>query len=201
MTRPLVVEREAVGARPDLDDAAIVRRVRQRRRDQALAHDVGAAICRPRRLRAEPVLDVGEDQLLMLLLVLEAELDDARVGTILDDRVQHAAIDLGAIRVHVGQRRPRYQAATFAPRARAGRLVVAVEQERVLGGDRRDAEWREHERLEEPRRVREVPLRGARIGHRLQLRVFRRQRCAQAHRARTHAFEAIGERHRHVGGP
>jgi hypothetical protein len=78
-----------------------------------------------------------------------------------------------------------------APRAldsRADRLVVAVEQirpRRFLG---------EHERLEEPGRVREVPLGGRGVGERLDGGVSVAERRCEVERQATRRREPFGER-------
>jgi len=71
------------------------------------------AIHRIERVERKQVLQVGEDELLMLLLVMQAELDqrvEVRCDTALD-QPQHALVDIGAICAHFLERRPREQAA------------------------------------------------------------------------------------------
>ena len=77
MARPLVVEREAGPVVTDLDETAGMRRPFQ-------GGDLGGAgrgrprvrtIRGPQRVRPQRVVDVGEDELLVLLLVVEAQLD------------------------------------------------------------------------------------------------------------------------------
>src|SRR5207253_6468854 len=64
-------------------------------------------------------------------------------------------------------RRPREHPAARARVTLADRFVIRVEEEPVARVERRHAARREDERLEEPRRVRAVPLRRARARHRL----------------------------------
>ena len=196
MARLLDVEREAFRTRPgrvltggaDVDEPALDL-VPSPRHDPVgeRPREVGP-IRRLERLRRERVLRVGQHQFLMLLLVLKPELDALRIGVAAMVRPRDAIVDLGAIRVHLAQRRPRHPAAPRAIDARADRVVVAVPQIRRARVERLAGE---HELLEEPRRVREVPLRRARVGHRLELRVLGGERCAQAQRAGTHGLESF----------
>src|ERR1044071_87407 len=106
--------------------------------------------------------NVGQQQLLMLLLVMNAQLDQRqyfgreRAG----EQCLQLLVDGGAVGVHLRDGRTRQQA-TLGPRmARTDRFVVRVEEKvpalvihtvaRTMGA--------EHEGLEKPRRVREVPL-------------------------------------------
>src|SRR5690606_17350198 len=85
-----------------------------------------------------------------------------------------------------------------APRPRVHRadaVVVAVEQVVPLRIHRRIAVARaEHEALEEPGRVRQVPLGRAGVGHALHHRVLGRQRRGQRDAARAHRAVARGQR-------
>ena len=90
MSRPLVVEREAVPGEADLDQAARMRHPGRRLRSLRSSvperiddgglnsfrnESSGRRVRGTQRVRPQRVLDVGEDQLLVLLLVLEAQLD------------------------------------------------------------------------------------------------------------------------------
>ena len=74
----------------------------------------------------------------MLLLVLEPELDDRRALGVRRDRAreqrEHARVDVRALGEHLGQRRPREQAALRPREGLADRLVVGVEQLAVRAG-------------------------------------------------------------------
>src|SRR5690606_1827091 len=72
--RSLVVEGEAVGARADLDDASLVRDPGPAAGRAARGRGLGDA-ARSEHVARERELEVGEEQLLVLLLVLEAELE------------------------------------------------------------------------------------------------------------------------------
>ena len=90
-----VVEGEAVAGVADLADALGEaqplerRRVRRRRGRGAVG-----AIDRVERVEPEQVLQVGEHQLLVLLLVVQAELDDRPRGAV---DLGHARVDVRAI--------------------------------------------------------------------------------------------------------
>jgi hypothetical protein len=129
----------------------------------------------------------------VLLLVMQAELEPrprAVVERAGRERMRHAAIDRGAIGVHAIEARVREHAPARPLDARADRLVVAVEQELERRIKRLAAE---HERLEEPGGVCEVPLRGARVGHRLDDGIFRRQRSTQLDRPAAHPGKPVGQ--------
>jgi hypothetical protein len=176
VARQLVVEREATG-RSDLRDAAVVAAPAERRRATRRAA-VRRAICGPQRLRPEHVLRVGQDQLLVLLLVMQAELDSRGIEHALGEATRDALVDLRAIRVHALEARPREHPTPWPIDARPDGLVVAVEQ---LRERRIEHRFGEDEGLEEPGRVREVPLRGARIDHGLHDLVLDGERRAQRH--------------------
>ena len=83
------------------------------------------------RIERQRVLDVGQEQLLVLLLVLQAEADESLDLGVAGARCQqrlHSLVDVGAVAQHVGQRRPRDQAALGTRMLRADALVVAVEE-------------------------------------------------------------------------
>ena len=172
--RALVVESEALALVADHDDAAgmlvplgcgavLMRRSRRRRR---LPHR------RSERVLEQRVLDVGQQQLLMLLLVRDAELDQPGAGGI-GQQPRHRRVDVRAPRHDLGQSRARQHAASRAQDALALGLVIGIEQERPLlvvePVTRQPVA--QQERLEEPGGVREVPFGRRGVGHRLQRRV------------------------------
>lgn len=80
MARPLIVEGEAAARMPDLDDAA--RKVDPvHGRNRACGRRRRRCVDRVGRVGGEGVLDVGQHQFLVLLLVMQAELDQGhRIG-------------------------------------------------------------------------------------------------------------------------
>ncbi len=156
----------------------------------------------------QQVLQIGDDQLLVLLLVLQPELHErTEIGLARRARQQalHARVDVRTIGADLVERRARQQSALGPRMLRPDRVVVRVEEHPERRGERHEPglEALEHERLEEPGGVPEMPLHRARIGHRLQCTVFRRQGCGktrrcvadlrEAHRQAVHRCEAVVE--------
>lgn len=173
----------------DLDDTARLPQPAQRAiggwRGMARG-DVARPERRQQRIARERMQHVRDDQLLMLLFVMQPECNLGRQqveqrGICRGDRVQHGRVDMTPVRMHVGQRGTRQKAALFPRLARAERFVVGVEQERIgivergITGD----VPHQHDCLEEPRRMREMPLRRAGVGHRLHGLIFGSQRRRQ----------------------
>ena len=132
----------------------------------------------------EGVLDVGGDEFLMLLLVLEAE-GDAAGGFVFEGMLEEAVdggVDVGAVGEDGVERRAGEGGAELLLGHVAEGVVVAVEEpvevgmEGLVGGD----ELAEDEGLEEPAGVGEVPLDGAGFGTGLDHEVFGRERGAEA---------------------
>ena len=100
-----------------------------------------------------------------------------------------------AIGAHFVERRPAQHAPARPGVARALGLVITVEQEGVALVERRVAEHvvAEHEGLEEPRRVREVPLGRRGIGERLDRGVGVGQRRGEVERQLAGSAEAPEE--------
>jgi hypothetical protein len=196
--RPLVVEREAFAAVAELDQPAGERGEGQRRRAGGRgARRRARAVAGRERLLRQRVQRVGEDQLLVLLLVGQPQRQrrcQRRDLGVVEPRQQrhHLAVDRAAVGRDLVAARPRQQPALRPRVPRPDRLVVRVPQEPGARIDRRDAARLQHERLEEPRRVRAVPLGRAARRHRLQLLIFWRQRRRQRLGARAHGAEALG---------
>ena len=196
MRRALVVEAIAVALMADGVDAfgklgvTLLRR-RFRRLPIGIVGGMG-------RVLREGVQDVGEHQLLMLLLVVQSDLQNARdfgprrTARFGDQRFNRR-IDVRAVLRDLGRVRPRDQS-TFGPRmARAGGDVIRVEQKREalivnpVGGHVR----LNQKRLEEPGRVRAMPLGRACVRHRLDRLILRRKRHGAALGLAAHAAERL----------
>ena len=135
----------------------------------------------------EGVQDVGQHQFLMLLLVVDADLDqrrDRRQGVLagLVKEFHHRGVDMPAIGGDLVGAGPGEVAALVAGVARSGGDVVGIEQEGVVRvkGLVALAVLAEQELLEEPGRMGAVPFRGAGVRHRLDQLVFRGQRGGAA---------------------
>ncbi len=116
----------------------------------------------------------------MLLFVCDPELDDGqdppeRLGAGCLDEAPQAFVDACAVVAHIGGARARKQTPMGACVARTFCVVVRVVEQRVPWIDGRDPRGLEDEGLEEPGRVRPVPLGRARVGHRLELLVLGRE--------------------------
>ena len=142
------------------------------------------------------MLDVGQDQLLVLLLVLQAE-DDERLDVLVagprrNERM-HALVDVGAVGLDVGERRPGDEAALGPGMLLADALVVAVEEDAIGRIERHEAvfEALEDEGLEEPRDMGEMPLGRAGVCHRLHLAVLRGERGGERDAGIAHHGETV----------
>ena len=161
----------------------------------------GIAIGGAQRVGGEQAEDVGQQQLLVLLLVIDAELDQhgERIGPLIDEALREQPrqrlVDVGAIGAHLRRRRPRQQPAPAARLPLAFALVVGVEavfevgRELAVVGQVR----LQDEALVEPRRMREMPLGGARIVHRLNRLVLVAQRCGEGERQLPAGAQSVVE--------
>ncbi len=133
------------------------------------------------------MFDIGEQQLLVLLFVIQAEHDDVadRIRQVIPlQQVGHALVDPLAVLHHLLDCRPGQQSPLGTAVHGTDGVVVGVEQEAELVVVKSVARQRllKHELLEEPGGVREVPFDRTRIGHRLHDVVFRRERLGEPHR-------------------
>jgi hypothetical protein len=183
--RQLVVEGEAVAAVADLDQPTL---------DVDPAHPVGVGDRAPgagvgglERVEREHVLDVHQQQLLVLLLVVEAQLDG--VGELVEravveagHQVTHPGVDVAAVEAHVVGPGPADHAPLGSGVARPDGLVVAVEEEPVVVLERREPLLvvGQDEGLEEPGDMGAVPLGRRHVGHRLDRLVLGRERRREA---------------------
>ncbi len=122
----------------------------------------------------------------MLLLVVDAELDQlgdrwiALRNARLEDCIERG-IDMPPVAHHLLERRTRQEPALGSRLPGAGGLVVGIEAIGEALIQRAEARKMrlQHERLEEPGGVRQVPLGGAGVVHRLDDLIFRTQRLCQ----------------------
>ncbi len=196
MARALAVEGEAVTVMPDLDDAPRLLQPADRagHRDRHLGR--GRIQRRLQRVLRQEVQHVRDQQLLVLLLVMAAQLDQRqRRLRQVRQRVDQRGIDVRPVRPHFVQRRAGHHAAPVTRVAPPLRLVIAVEQERpalVVQPVARHV-IAQHEGLEEPGRVREMPFGGRGVGHRLHGRVRIRQGSGQRGGQCAHGAEPLGD--------
>ena len=206
MARRLVVEGEAVAGVADGDDPpACVEPAERRRRRCARRSRLG--VRRPQRVRANTCLMSVRISSWCCCSWLSPSSIRRRVSSssaLVGEQVAaRRSSTWRAVGIHLGDRRPREQP-PLRPRAcRApDGLVVRVEQVAVGGVERAVARLvrREHERLEEPGGVGQVPLRGAGVGHRLHHLVFGTQRFGQRVGDRTHRWKRVKSRRRQQWG-
>jgi hypothetical protein len=199
VARGFVVESETGARVPHLGDAAGVFDPVHRRGDHTAQRPL-RVVDRVQRVHRQQVFDVGEQQLLVLLLVLQAELHQLTQLGVVRARQQggDARVHVRAVGLDFGQARPRDQAALRARVLLAHALVVAVEQHPKAGVEGLEAGLKtfQHEGLEEPRHVGQVPFGGAGIRHGLHLAVGLAQGLGQRERLGAHAGVAPGQ----VGG-
>ena len=177
MHRELVVEAEAHAAMAHLDGTAVVLDPAGLRRCHA---GRGAPACDVHRMQGvsrQDVLDVHQQELLMLLLVMQAErdeLDEPRLCGIPEHRL-HRGVHRGAVARDVVDARSGEEPAFGAWMPGADRLVVRVEDVlvRIVECGIPRGVLTEDERLEEPGDVSPVPLGRAHVGHRLHRLVLR----------------------------
>ena len=177
MARPLAVEREAVAGCADLDDALAATSmpaIERLDRDGMAARAAKLAIGRLERVLGEGREDVGQQQLLVLLLVIDAELDQfERRRRQLGQSALERLVDVRALVADLVQRRAAEHSALGPRMPLALALVIAVEQvgealvERPVAGHM----IAQNEGLEEPGRVGEVPFGRRGVGERLDRRV------------------------------
>ena len=147
-----------------------------------------------RRTR-QHMLDVGQHQLLVLTLVVQAKLypePDVRLIASFkqrDDRI----IDVAPVGDDRFQRRSGQQPPSRPRMHLPGRVVIRVEDEmKVFVEDRVTVvEGLQDKSLEEPADVCEVPLGRTDVGHRLHDRVLGSQRIAERDRVGTNTSEAV----------
>ena len=144
------------------------------------------------------VQDVGQHQFLMLLLVIEADLDQRRdrrerVLTGLVEEFHHRGVDMPAVGGDFLGAGAGEVAALVAGVPRAGADIIGIEQKGVIGVERLVAlaVFAEQELLEEPGGMGAVPFRRARVRHRLDQLILRRQRGGAALGLVSHAKEGF----------
>src|ERR1700678_922688 len=127
--------------------------------------------------------NVREEQLLVLLLVMAAQLHQLRDcrGGVLSQQLLDARVDMLTIGQDCPERRASQKPPARPGMARADRLIIRVEQEiKMIVKDAVPGQMRyEDETLKEPGRMGQMPFRGAGVRHRLHRGVGVRQRCDQ----------------------
>jgi hypothetical protein len=169
VARCFVVERKAITGVTDCRDAAMVPMPRERPRPDGGQRPARAVYGLLRVVRQQ-MLDVGQDQLLMLLFVMDAERDEIarRGGDRADEEVVHRAVDVRAICEHGREIGTREQPALRPRMPLPDGVVIRVEEHSEHGVERRIPRQRRREQkcLEEPARCARCHDRTG-VGHRL----------------------------------
>jgi hypothetical protein len=136
------------------------------------------------------MLEIGQQQLLIMLLVIDAELQNrGKLGREDVPAAQRfdALLDVAPVFQDCRQSGARYQTACRARVLVADGVVMAVEEHAEIAMERAEHRFEPFEReyLEKPRGVREAPLDRARVGHRLKRAVFLREAVDEPERLRT----------------
>src|SRR6266487_1932215 len=138
------------------------------------------------RILREHVLDIGDEQFLMLLLMMNSENENRfdfieQLFVCAGQQIVDMRIDRCAITLCFPHCRTRDQSAQVAPVHVAGGVVVRIKKISVLRdfGAITRTEFFKDKRLEKPRRMREVPFCRTYVGHRLDDIIFRFETCAQ----------------------
>jgi hypothetical protein len=192
----LVVEAVALAAEADrvqafghLDEAA--RRLRRRRAPVGVISGRDRILCKG-------VEDVGENELLMLLLVMQADLQDAghlgELGVLTAcQQLLHRGIDVSPEFGDARKLGPREETTARARVARAGGDVIRVEQERERVIEHAIARRvrRQQELLEEPGRMGAMPFGRTGLRHRLHHLILGPERRGAALGLRPHVAEGL----------
>ena len=132
------------------------------------------------------MLDIGQQQLLVLLLVIESELHKKFqiLVDVIFESPQHSRVHMSPVFENLVNRWPRQETTSWSGMHLAGRIIIRVEQVVVLLGERRVpvSMRHEYEALEEPGDVGEMPLRRTDIRHALHDVVLDGQVVAQRQR-------------------
>ena len=217
MAGPLVVEVERLARLSDLHQPprtgqpANVPWLQVGRGVQALPPErlraaLGCAVGGQQRVAAEAIEQIHQQQLLVLLLVLQAQLQQGEAGLAARRRLpleQRRQLGQGPIHPlppgqHLADARPAEQPPLGARMAGTHRLVVAVEQEapalrrhRVVQRQPFLQQRPQQELLEEPGGVAQVPLGRAGVRHPLQAEVLGLQRGDQLHTPAAHRQQPL----------
>ncbi len=130
MARALIVEGKTLAVMADLDEPAIEVRIGQSRghaRVDGLVRLIGGVD----RVLRKCMQDIGQQQLLMLLFMVQTELDqrgDLGAAAARVQQRQHRGVDMATIGGDLVQRRTRQKPPLRARMARADGLVIGIEQ-------------------------------------------------------------------------
>ncbi len=187
VARSLAVEGEAASVMSGRHDAfgALDPLHRGKRRNFTRDPFFGGPHGGAERVLREEVLEVGEQQFLMLLFVVDTKLDKRqRARRKIGQRGLDRSIDMRAPDAHLFERRPRQQPAVRTRVTRPFGFIIAVEEEGIAFVEQAVARHMvaQDEGFEKPCRVRKMPFGRRRVGHRLRAGVRIGERCDQIER-------------------
>jgi hypothetical protein len=170
-------------------------RNRRRRRRRQLGID-----SRLERIAGKHVLDIGQHELLVLLLVIQPERHQLAdlFTVVLVQQLVYRFVHVRPVNEHLADGWPRQQAALRARVHLACCVVIGIEQVVILlVVDAVPGKMRlEHELLEEPRHVGKMPARGAHIRHRLYNEILDLEVRAERLRKASDSCVSLEERFR-----
>ncbi len=141
------------------------------------------------RILGKNVFDIGHEQFLMLLLMMQADrenrldlIEQLFVGAF--EQFLNVGIDRAPKAISFRHRRPRDESSQIAPVHVARSVIIGIKKVGVFRNFRLVARHPDfqNESLEEPARVREMPFGRADVRHRLHDVIFRLERRAEAFR-------------------
>ncbi len=187
VARAFVVEGEAFVGMADVGQTAGKTHPARRCRVLRCGHGAGSGAIRGvQRVLRKQMQQIGEQQFLMLLLVVQPKLEQRGRGGLARQTLQRR-IDMGAKGQNLFERRPGEQAALRARVAWPNGVVIRVEE--IAEGRIEHAVTRqmrrEDELLEKPGGVRQMPFGRAGVGHGLHGAVGIAQPLHQRHAARA----------------
>ena len=204
VARAFAIEREPVVAMPNRGDARSALDPFHRGNTAQLHSRLpfGFPHRRAERVLREEMFEVGQQQFLMLLFVLDAELDQTCAAGGRSGSAVCTAVSTCARQMRMSLSDGRVSRPRCGPRvARSFGLIIAVEQIGVAIVERAVARdmVAQDEGFEKPCGVREVPFGGRGIGHRLRAGVGVGQRRDEVERQATGGGETLREQVRRVG--
>jgi hypothetical protein len=173
VARRLIVPREAFAAVTYIVDPAGIFDPAMRLRFTLIRARAWRQVGRPQRICGEKRENVGQHQLLMLLFVIDADLDNVRQlgsrGHIARKKLFEPGVHMGAVGEDAIARRPREESALAARLPRPMRFVIGIEAivESLVERLKAVEMAGENEALEEPSRMRKMPFGRTGVVHRL----------------------------------
>ena len=159
-------------------------------------------IRRPQRIAPECVLDVSDNQLLVLLLMVQAQDNQfsRRLGDSWLKKFEHVLVHMGAIFAHLVQAGTGKGIAQRFVRLLPHSVVIGIKEiaEALIKGAIAGEMCGKNKRLKEPTGMRQMPFGRAGLQTRLHHLVFRAERRRQRLCLLSHGAVMAGQRGRHL---